>query len=626
MESSLLNIETENEFWNIQNLYIWQVASIMRKVTCLSILFILALNCCRAQKIQQIDSLCRLCKAAVSDSDKLTALHNLAKYFYRYKLNKQGDSVLNEQLIIAELSTNNSLVLKTYFDNPTLDITTWSASEDFDRNIQFTQRAIDYSKSINAYEYIAIGYCRMADILRYKGDNEKALSNAQLALTNIENISSDSVKALIYIELGDIYKSMKQDVLASRNYTNSLDIAFKSGNNNLKSTIYHRLAELYVELEDTTEAKKNIRESVTLNKQFQNSEGLLRDYYDLARYTSNIFYINLLLSLADSLHLDKYRMRAKNLMLAYYMVEIRDSKKTLEYFYSDPDLLQSFKLKGMGSYYWELGEIYRYANEPDSALYYFNLSKSDLLNNFEPAIARDFYLESAICYALKNDRLNAIADYQTALKYSRELKDINTIAGITDSLSVLYQLQGNFKNAFIYGKEANELKYSLQESSRNKEIALLEVQRETKKHEMQLQAEHEESINRRNLQYMAITIVISIVFVIMLFLGMFPISKLAIKLLGYFFFISLFEFIVLIIDNFILAGVHLEPLKLWLIKIVLIASLVPCQHLLEKGLIKFLASRKLLEVRKFSFKKWWTNFVKPKRPTDAILEEDTAVL
>jgi hypothetical protein len=93
----------------------------------------------------------------------------------------------------------------------------------------------------------------------------------------------------------------------------------------------------------------------------------------------------------------------------------------------------------------------------------------------------------------------------------------------------------------------------------------------------------------------------------MLVLGMFPISKLTIKVLGYFFFISLFEFIVLVLDNNVLHSItHGEPLTLWLIKIGLIGMLVPLQHFLEHTLIKFLESRKLLRARtNFSIKKWF---------------------
>src|SRR6476659_7359042 len=155
----------------------------MRKLSCLYIiiLFGAVFNFSFAQSEKQIDSLRELCHKAVSDTAKLKALNQLARYYYTYKLNKQGDSVLHEQLIIAELSNNNSLILRTYFDNLPVDITSWSTSEDFNRGIQFIQAAIDFSKSINAFDYMAMGYCRMSNILRQKGENDKALSNAQLA-------------------------------------------------------------------------------------------------------------------------------------------------------------------------------------------------------------------------------------------------------------------------------------------------------------------------------------------------------------------------------------------------------------------------------------------------------------
>jgi hypothetical protein len=126
---------------------------------------------------------------------------------------------------------------------------------------------------------------------------------------------------------------------------------------------------------------------------------------------------------------------------------------------------------------------------------------------------------------------------------------------------------------------------------------------------------------------MAITIAIGVVFVLMLIIGMFPVSKLTIKILGYIFFISLFEFIVLVIDTFLHRITHGEPLKIWLIKIVLIAMLVPLQHGLEHRLIKFLESRRLLKARTaFSFQKWWKKIKKPTPVKEADFEEGTAVL
>jgi hypothetical protein len=110
-------------------------------------------------------------------------------------------------------------------------------------------------------------------------------------------------------------------------------------------------------------------------------------------------------------------------------------------------------------------------------------------------------------------------------------------------------------------------------------------------------------------------------------IGMFPVSKLTIKLLGYIFFISLFEFIILLIFSFLYKLTNGEPLKIWLFKIVVIAMLVPIQHFLEHKLIKFLESRKLLKARtKFSLQNWLHKRKKPAPIKKPNFEEGTAVL
>ncbi len=67
---------------------------------------------CLAQFNQQIDSLCIVCNRSITDSEKVVALGKLADYYYSFKLNSKGDSILHEQLLIAEVSNNSSLVLK----------------------------------------------------------------------------------------------------------------------------------------------------------------------------------------------------------------------------------------------------------------------------------------------------------------------------------------------------------------------------------------------------------------------------------------------------------------------------------------------------------------------------------
>ena len=180
------------------------------------------------------------------------------------------------------------------------------------------------------------------------------------------------------------------------------------------------------------------------------------------------------------------------------------------------------------------------------------------------------------------------------------------------------------KKAFYYSRQGVVLKDSLQTIANQRDIALIELANEEKRHERELEAIETQKLVKRNLQYMAITVSITIIFFLLVVLGMFRISNITIKLLGYFAFISLFEFIVLLIEPFLHHITHGQPLQIWLFKIVLIATLVPLQHYLEHKTINYLHTRK--KKYTFSIKKWWQRQKKPTAATIDEIEKDTAML
>lgn len=314
-------------------------------------------------------------------------------------------------------------------------------------------------------------------------------------------------------------------------------------------------------------------------------------------------------------------------MLYYYFIVERNSKKALDYLESEPDIKESYINPGIGNYYLMIGHIYFHCDQFDSALAYYKLAEYDFLKNFDEKRSRHLFRYIAMSYQNLNDLPNATAYFLKTLSLSKKTNNIKSIAEISNFLSKIYQQQGDYKDAFEYAVQSRTLADSLEKLSKARDIALLDVDRENRRHEEELRQQIQKQNSKRDAQYMLITICLLIVFVGMLGIGMFPISKLTIKILGYIFFISLFEFIVLVIDTFLHRITHGEPLRIWLIKIVLIAMLVPLQHFLEHSLIKFLESRKLLEARtKFSVKKWWMNLKKPAPVKEAGIEEGTAVL
>ena len=602
-----------------------------RSLIILLLLFIISENFCVAQFKTQLNRLLVKCNNAVSDSDKVVALGKLAELYYTYQLNRQADSVLREQLQVAELTDNNNLILQALFNDGISNITLSATAETFDKTISFVQKGIDYAKNKNQYNYIALGHVRMATLLRKRGQTDKALYEATQALQLMPNVNSDSIKAIIYMELGNAYVSRGEAVSAVRNFNNAFDLALKIKSIPLQSDIYHCFAEMYfVFLQNKELAKDFLKKSLKLNKENHYWQGVIKDYYDLSRVTDEISYLKMSISLSDSLKFYKYMLQAKDLMFLYSFVIYKNSDKALQYLENEPDLKTSYINTGIGNYYQILGHVYYYSDKFDSALVYYRLAEYDFVENFDEKRTSLLYRFIGRTYEKLNDLPNATAFYYKALALSKKTNDIKSIASLSNSLSDLYQIQGDYKQAYEYAMQSKKYTDSLEKLSRARDIALLDVERENRRHEDEVRQLAQEQRSSRDAQYMLITISLSIVFVGMLVIGMFPVSKLAIKILGYIFFISLFEFIVLIIDTFLHRVTHGEPLKIWLIKIVIIAMLVPLQHFLEHRLIQFLASRKLLEARaKFSIKKMWVNLKKPApAPKGEIekMEEGTAVL
>jgi tetratricopeptide (TPR) repeat protein len=311
-------------------------------------------------------------------------------------------------------------------------------------------------------------------------------------------------------------------------------------------------------------------------------------------------------------------------MYGYYTAVIKNSDSTMKFLNDNPDLIGTWKNIGMPVYYMNIGSVYEYANKWDSAIYYLQLAQPGYEKDFSDKNRQLLYAEIAKCYALLQKPEQAILYYEKAFALNLRINNLSRAVHYSDALSTLYGQIEDYKKAFYYSQQGAVLKDSLQKLANQKDIALIELNNEEKRHDKELQSIAAHKLVKRNLQYMAITISITVFFFLLVVLGMFPISKVTIKLLGYFAFISLFEFIVLLIDPFLHNLTHGQPLQVWLIKIVLIALLVPLQHSLEHRTINYLHSRK--KKYTFSIKKWWQHQKKPTAATIDEIEKDTAML
>jgi tetratricopeptide (TPR) repeat protein len=565
---------------------------------------------------------------AKSDSTRILALGELADFYYIYRASNKGDSIINLELTEAELSSNKNLLLIALFGKSVTNITEWTTSENFDRGLAFLEKGLNYAREIGREDYQAIAYMRRASLFRKRGQYDNAMNEAMLALSSASDVGSDSLKAAILLETGDIYLNKGKPVDAYKLYNQAYDLAYSMKNVPLESEAYHHYAALYQSLSESRLAKENLLKSLQLNTEHNNRAGIIQDYVDLARLTDIKEYFDKVIQLSEKMNDEKNKLRSKRLMFSYLMVYDKNCNATLDYYNKNPELQQSYINSGIATYYFNLGNIFKYCGQNEKALYYFKLAEPEMEKSFDGTIHKSVYSSMAECYKETGESGKAVSYFEKALDLARKQNDLSSITNLTRNLSELYAAMGNYKDAYTYQTQHLAAKDSLQKMVENREVVLMEVDRENNKHQKDIDDAIVKASRIRNLQYMGISAAIATLFIFLMLLGMFPISKVTMKMLSFFAFICLFEFIVLLIDSFLHNITRGEPLKIWVIKIFLIALLVPVQHFLEHGMVHFLASQRLLRMReRLSFKRFITNIKKPAPTEEEVgLEEDTAVL
>lgn len=564
---------------------------------------------------------------AQTDAEKVATLDELAEYFYLYKLEKEGDSILKKQLTLAELSMDKNLVLAALFSHAIMNINPWTESAVFDQTLHFINSGLQYARKLERRDYVSLAYIRMANVLRNRGQLDEALIQAGKAFSALEGISSDSIRAVLNLELGDIYLEKKEAVQAFQNFSNAYEIAYASKNVPLQSQAFHRFFSLYqYTLKNPDLAQENLFKSLALNKAHNNLEGLLADYKNLARSTDNPLFIDSLLTVAQKLKKDRFilsessRLNGKNIMLAYHTVITANSAVAIHYLKENSDL--DFYIHNLGTslYYLTLGNIYFYSKQFDSSLLYYKLGEPELVQSFESGTHARIYRNIGFSYQNLNRPQEAIRYLQKSLLYNN--KDVDVLL----TLSKLYAAVSDYKNAYTYNSRYDLQMDTIRQLNNQREIDLLEVEQANRQRQKELDAIAAEQLRRNNLQYTGISFGIAFLFIAMLIFGMFPISKLAIRTVNFFAFICLFEFIILLIDNWLHHQTHGEPLKIWLAKIFIIAILLPLHHYMEHLGVKFMDSRKLIRLReRIKFRSFWRPSKKTIAKTENNLEETTLI-
>ena len=298
------------------------------------------------------------------------------------------------------------------------------------------------------------------------------------------------------------------------------------------------------------------------------------------------------LALADSIKMPVYKVNIYIELLNYYL-NTSDPGKGLAFIKSTPAITEFIHKLGIEYEIEKVRAYVHYTNKNyDSALYLMQkvapnyYSKPGLNNNKYPFTI--LWAEMLRAAGKHGEALQKLLLAKSVVDSAANLegqKDIN------QRLYQYYDTAGNPTLALQYYKQMNVYKDSLENLSKQKDLLTAEIGNANKRLERQKEEDEEALRVRNNLQYMGITAAIASVFILLVMLGVFKMSPSVIKALGFFAFIFLFEFIVLLLDEQIHDLTHGEPWKVLGIKIIIIGILLPLHHTLEHKVTHYLTNK-----------------------------------
>jgi tetratricopeptide (TPR) repeat protein len=576
----------------------------MRKIFCLFLLLIPGVISF-SQQAAAVDSIKMALNRSVTVEDKFQWLDMLSRTLMNVSLDS-ADKYGKQLIMLAEESRDRKLMIKAYMSNGTRCSYLARVKDYTSRSIEFYNKALAIARQNNYDDDIGSALLALSWVHLAIPEKDKALNYANQAFSIISTSNNDSLKCQANNIYGDVYLSRNDKILALRHYLAGLRIAEQLKNPLLMRTGYLNLSSFYSSIEDhdkaidySMQAYKKLDLMKDRNVPYQRCIDLTnigklyaaKNSYDIA-----ISYYERSLAMADSLKFTTLKVPGYVGLLNQYL-QMKQPQKALEYFNSPSgqglkDYLNNFGFSGEIDQAYAV--IYTDLNKLDSARYYFTRASSFFEKNPNETSKLGYYAQLGSFYKKTGEYSKAIELYLKVKDIAEKTGQLENAERAAKHLDTLYNRSGNFQLASLYNSIYYQYKDSIEKLNKEKELAQVEASDEQYRQKKIEEELAEKKRRSNNIQYMAITIGIVGLFVMLVVLGMFKVSANTIRLVGFFAFIMFFEFIFLIFKKNIYSFTHGEPWKDLSFMIALAAILVPLHHWLEHKVIKYLTSHNRL--------------------------------
>jgi tetratricopeptide (TPR) repeat protein len=565
-----------------------------------SVVLILMLACggASAQKGHLFDSLKRNLSLAQTDEDKVYVLGELVDQYSGLD-NELCRQYAEQSIRVAELSRDRKLIILAYLQNGARCMNLAALEGNIQEALENYENAERIAREAGLDDWLAYSYTGLAGVFRSEGQYDKALNYNNLALSIASGTSNDSLKMVVDISLKNIYLARNEKLLAFRSCLEAMNVAELSRKDALQRSAYENIEEFYSQIGEHDKALDYAMKMLAIDLKNHDRYKQLDDYNLIGNQFGRKKKIDLALSmfehstaLADSLQFDAIKINTYlNITNMYFRVE--GSVKGMAYLQKHKEITDLFYKTGLGSFLdMSYGEIYAELHQFDSAYYFLKKSETEIEQNGNPDAKYTFYTFFGDFYKKKGDYKKAISYYLKARNIGEGIKNLDYLEACARNLDTLYDRTGDYKTAYFYNTEQNVFSDSLKSLANATDLLKLEVDNDARRRERLAKEEEENTLRRHNIQYMGLTVGLGCLFILLVMAGLFVVHPGTIRALGFFSFIFLFEFIILIADKQIQQWTHEEPWKVLCIKILLAAILLPLHHWLEHKVIHYLTARK----------------------------------
>lgn len=558
---------------------------------------------------QYINKLSSEFRNSSNDSSRIEKLSELAFYYYDYLADKHSaDSISQVGIDIAEASYRPGLLLLAYNRYiESNDLGTYSV-----KAMRFAIEAVKLSKLANNPQLEWHSYSNLIKVYQAAYLYDKALDNSYQALALSDATADETLKAESYLLIGQCLEGENQKIEAFRNYLNATSLAEQMQEISLLKKCYSQLSAFYNhnKIFDKALIYKLRQVDLITRSKVVDSVDLMWAQYDLQAI--NINSNNNKLNTKSIQEVFDFasrnnNIRLKNYEIALYRSHLIEADKISQvialYKNQYPKEFNKLSTENPSLFYRLKAYFNEENNKPDSA--YYNLSKAEQLIQTDPnkILKSNFYHRFGQFLVRQGKPAEAAEKFLKAYDLAHEASYLTYMLSASKSLEDLYSSQGDYRNAYTYSALTRSLTDSLNLLSKNDELLTMEIEHEARQRELAAELEHNETHRRHNIQYTAITIIIIAMFILLMMLGSLKVPAWTIKMLGFFSFILFFEFIIMIADHKIYEITANEPWKILLIKIGLIAFLLPFHHWIEKKVIHFLIEKKIINIPRFSIQR-----------------------